>query len=319
MAARALEERFVRCRQQLSALRPQEDALVSEVVTARTAADTASGHPDFEKLRQELKRKKFMFLATEAQHRFAQSCCDGLRGLDGHKGDDLEMMLQEAKSRDQALVSEISKELEEHHRLCQELERVTKDGDQARMLCEMELEELDVLLQEDDDEATPIDSLLKTPEELATQSSLEAKAKRQRLEQRSSDTPLEVSNAEECLAKLRELEQREIAEVERLQGLAAFEEQLGLPRIVFDDAKGLVVLRRPSSEPEDDLPLRTVKVDFDASGRLLQAETHPSLGLRNEEAASVQADDLGRLLTLAWDRILGQPLGPAAEIAAAGG
>eukprot|EP00931_Biecheleriopsis_adriatica_P091975 TRINITY_DN65817_c0_g1_i1.p1 TRINITY_DN65817_c0_g1~~TRINITY_DN65817_c0_g1_i1.p1 ORF type:complete len:302 (+),score=95.80 TRINITY_DN65817_c0_g1_i1:34-939(+) len=301
MAAQGLAERLSRCRMELAALSAQADALTSG---ATSAASQAAG-ANFEQLLQDFKRKKFMFLAVEAQLGFLRTCQDGGLRL---QGDDLDVRLDAARARDQELVQDIARELDEHDRLSKELSQFTTDDHQVRLLCEAEVEEIEALIVE---EAVETEVQHPTLEELAA---CGGKAKRPRLEELRHQH-LELSEAEETLAEMRDLEAKESAEVEKLQSLAAFEEELGLPRIRFDGEKGTILLGRESKQ--DDMALRSVKVEHDAAGRLLRAEAHPMLGLWNEATTAVECDDLARLLTLAWDRASAQSTGVG--IATAGG
>ncbi|CAE8669697.1 unnamed protein product [Polarella glacialis] len=298
------------CREELLALRPEAEALsvgtqCSAITPAMADASTpaAAAARDMPSLRQDLKRKKFMYLAVEAQLCFARSVfANGApAGSMSREGRDMEAARREAKMRNKALNRNVAQELEEHSRLCQELTRTHKQSQQLDSLCEEELQELQELAEEDAEAVALADRSL-TPEELAAGPSIEAK----RLK---SDDP------EALLAQLLSLEAQELAEVEQLEALELFEQQLGLPRIDIDSAKGVLVLGRQDCQRKDDATLRTIKVERNGLGKLLRAETHPSLGLWNEATGAVEADDLGRLLTLAWDRIRGMD----SEIASAGG
>lgn len=117
-----------------------------------------------------------------------------------------------------------------------------------------------------------------------------------------------LRSAEASRVELERLEREVRAEVVKLEGHAALEEEfgLGLPRITFDDSVGTVTLGWPPRmdvPSGDDVTVRTVSIEFDAHGRLVHAAAHASLEMRDEERAAVAGDDLAHLLTLVWDRV----------------
>lgn len=93
-----------------------------------------------------------------------------------------------------------------------------------------------------------------------------------------------------------------LAQIARFESLNALELELGLPRIEFDDATGVVQLQDSSELDEEPDPVLAVCVQFGPDGKLCAAEAHPSLSLQAECAAAVARDDLPRLLTAVWHR-----------------
>ncbi|CAE7541905.1 FP1, partial [Symbiodinium necroappetens] len=98
-------------------------------------------------------------------------------------------------------------------------------------------------------------------------------------------------------------EAAEAEEIARLERLAAFEADLGLPRIQFFERDGLILLSRAGALPSEGSSSHiSAKAQWDATGRLLCIEPPPSLCLQFEAASAVASGDLGRLLALMWDR-----------------
>lgn len=265
-----------------------------------------------------------MYLAVETQIRFLAGCQES--DLNDVKGQDLEMARREAKERNQALKRQISREVEEYAKLCQEYSDIYQDAMRWHEECQSELRELSHLMEEkaSSEEPDPLPENIFTEWESALQTAADdtrlgtEKAarmvvdqshdilKRRKLGYERHCLFEEQRKHEQLRDKLGHLEAQQLAEIEKLESLACFESELGLPRIEFNDSKGIVVLGEPASIEGDDREIRTIKVEHDAFGRLVRAEPHPSLGLWNEGTISVENNDLARLLTLVWDRVCEQ-------------
>jgi len=273
-----------------------------------------------DQLRQELKRKKFLHTSVMAHLGFISGIQQGQLTSPEVVGrsQDLEAAKDKAKERNLALKSEVAREVEEHGDLYKRRAQVYQDVSRQYEECERMLRELHSLVEEEEAEDTEFAS--EGPEGLANSlhCSLEEEevphslleqsdelAKRRRLEFELRCLEKQRRLPEEVRAELAQLEAREEREIDRLEALERLQCEVGLPRLHFDGARGAVVLGGPPGQGErrEDLALRTVKVEHDAAGHLVRAETHPSLGLWNEATHCVNDNDLARLLTLVWDRL----------------
>ncbi|CAJ1435864.1 unnamed protein product [Effrenium voratum] len=100
-------------------------------------------------------------------------------------------------------------------------------------------------------------------------------------------------------------EQREKALTESLQQLQDAELQLGLFRLELDHGKGLAWVGEPpkDEEPSELDAFRSIAVQFDEEGALLDAEPHPALGLSKFAERAVEQQDFAILPTLVWNRL----------------
>lgn len=253
------------------------------------AADKELGpSTEEEEWAQEFKQRKFMFLAVEAQRHFMRMQESG-----DVSGEALERMFCQLSAEEEVLGEELLLELEEHLRLSEELANTRRDALERYRLCQEELEDLRISAQEEQDE----------------EESAGARLMAKRL--RTSSIP---DDEEGLVQELVKSEAAEAEEIARLERLAAFEADLGLPRIQFFERDGLILLSRPqlhsleSASRAGALPSEgssshiSAKAQWDATGRLLCIEPPPSLCLQFEAASAVASGDLGRLLALMWDR-----------------
>lgn len=255
-------------------------------------------------LLQELERKKLMFLAAQAQLSFITLISGELKGLD-HNAAELRAadLLRAARARNEALELELHGATKNHEQLRKALAAAKRDANRLQSQCKEELEEVESLLAEEEAEAEQ-QAFSEAHEGL--HGSLEAW---QSLDYEQKCLDYHRQQPQDMLDELPRLESQEQAEVASLEAMCAQELELGLPRICFDDVKGFVQLGGPAARAADP-GLLTVKVHHDDVGRLLQAETHPALGLGNDCVTSVESNDLARLLTLVWDRAVSIAPGP---------
>jgi len=226
---------------------------------------------------QEFKQRKFMFLAVEAQRHFMRMQESG-----DVSGETLERMFCQLSAEEEVLGEELLLELEEHVRLSEELANTRRDALERYRLCQEELEDLRISVQEEQDE----------------EESAGARLMAKRL--RTSSIP---DDEEGLVQELVKSEAAEVEEIARLERLAAFEADLGLPRIQFFERDGLILLSRAGAlASEGSSSHISAKAQWDGNGRLLCIEPPPSLCLKFEAASAVASGDLGRLLALMWDR-----------------
>merc|ERR1711933_89474 len=102
------------------------------------------------------------------------------------------------------------------------------------------------------------------------------------------------------MGRLGHCETQQHIQIKSLESLAQIEKQFGFPAIRFDGENGVVVVGQPHKDNTNGFAIHTIKIEYDAQGRLIRAEPHPSLGLWNEGFVSVETGDLARLLTLVW-------------------
>lgn len=281
-----------------------------------------------EEMRQVLKRKKFMYLAIEAQLNFLNGCTySDLASLENAMhGQDLEVARLEGKERNTTLKRLISLEEEKQIALYEELSAVYQDAMKCHKQCELELSELADVVNEADiannsgnspqlELINSIENLKDARVEMGCDAERtaniwcgqsEENIKRRRFEYEQKYLEQQLHQPQEMRNELEHCEAQEQSRVEFLESMARIEDQLGLPRIEFDDENGVIVVGQPIANNPNDLAMRTVKIERDAQGRLIRAEPHPSLGLWNEGTVSVENDDIARLLTLVWDRLCEQ-------------
>jgi len=277
---------------------------------------------DLRKGLQELKRRKFEYLAVESELRLLERCQQSeLSYLEQNQ--DRERARIEAKNALRELKQQVEKENEAKQELYGEIARLVAEHEEAHGRCTddlLEAQQLHAAMEEDEEDAQASGSLLParmepdvTPLEAQSLAGLaaaqvEEESKRLRQEFSAECLRKTLSDAEKCREKLERLEWEERAKVAELESHADLDEEfgLGLPRITFDDSAGTVTLGWPpriAAPSNDNIAARTVSVEFDEQGRLVRADTHPSLELSAEAKQSVETDDLARLLTLVWDRI----------------
>mmetsp|Transcript_129453 Transcript_129453/g.360580 ORF Transcript_129453/g.360580 Transcript_129453/m.360580 type:complete len:343 (-) Transcript_129453:115-1143(-) len=341
MAGPPMRERLVRLQDELEHLGAAAAAAAAVDGVAPTGCGSGGAAADaaaVEELRQELKHKKFVHLSVQAQLSFVSGCLQGDLSPDlAAQGQKLEAARREAKERNQALKREEARETEEHARLCIQRMEAYREAMRGYEECQEVMRQLQSLVEEEEAEEVglpgeglealtgslgcsadeeegeaPERALLEQPEELA---------KRRRLEYERRYLERQRRVPEELRAELVQLEARERREVERLEALERLQCEHGLPKLHVDDSGGTVMLGGPraAGELSEDFAVRTVKVERDASGHLVRAETHPSLGLWNEATHCVNDNDLARLLTLVWDRLCEQQCRNGTEPAELGG
>jgi len=281
---------------------------------------------DFQKVLFELKRRKTMYLAAESELRFLQSCHHSELACLERGVEDREQTRLAAKNELRELKREVERELEVKQELYKEISRLTGEHAEIHDRCTRDVLQVQQL-QADIEDEDHLDGLLLPDVEMPAafgddgalaqdaesvaglaRQQAEELAKEQRQELQAEYLRKTLRAAEANRMELERLESEARAEVVRLEGHAALEEEFGLclPRITFNDSAGVVTLGWPSTMPvpsDDDVSVRTVSVEFDEHQHLAHARTHPSLELQAEERASVERDDLPRLLTLVWNRI----------------
>lgn len=318
MAKVAHAEWIVKCQDQLAEFHP--DVLRCEFPAA-SPADSKS----FEDLEQELKEMRSMYLSVEAQLRFIEGCQQSDLASLGSlvRGQALEKARITSKEWTRDLKGDITKEIEEHVQCYQELSDAYQNARKWHEQCTRELCEVSQLMDAAgefgsqplltvgewagslQDAVEDLDVGGERASKLFSEQSEELK-KRRKVEHEKGCINQERRVMAAQHAELERLEASETAEVEHLERLEELGNQLGLPKIEFDDARSVVILGWPNADLHavgDDVAIRTVAVKHAENGRLVRAEPHPSLGLWNEATTSVEDDDLGRLLTLVWDRV----------------
>lgn len=319
MAQLRMNERLARLQNELACCKP-------DLPRAESPSDD-----DFQKAFFELKRRKTMYLAAESELRLLQSCHQSELACLERGVEDREQARLAAKNELRELKREVARELEAKQELYKEVSRLTREHAEIHDRCRrdmLQVQQLQADIEDEDhiDGLLPHDSLkLDVPMAAAsgdggalaedtesvaglTREHVEELEKEQRQEQQAAYLRKNLGAAEADRMELERLEREARAEVVRLEGHAALEEEFGLclPRIEFNNSAGTVTLGWPSTMPvpsDDDVSVRTVSVEFDEHECLVHARTHPSLELQAEERASVERDDLPRLLTLVWNRI----------------
>jgi len=284
---------------------------------------------EFQAACHELKRRKFMYLAAESELRLLQSC---------HKSElaylqqtqERESARIEAKKVLRELKHEGERQREINEELYSQIAQLVAETEAARDRCAHDIREAQRLqadMEEEDKDMQPrslledaeMDATLQAPQDddnllmhnaenlagmVAAQVEEETKQDRKRFEAECLRRNLREVEARRT--KMEQLEEEARAKVIDLEGHMAEMEELGLPRITFDDSAGTVILGWPPRTPVprgDDVAVRTVSVNFNEQGQLVDARVHPSLELWDEASLSIEKDDLARLLTLVWDKV----------------
>lgn len=260
-----------------SALRPACNVEPSAEFVAR---EEAYGGDSPRQCAEDLKQTEFMYLAVES-HLQLLSGASHDAGAEGLEEWLTRQVAQEAAKYD-ALLEDIASELVSYGRLYEEIAKNVEEASNA----------------------TPMGAPTAAASSRAD-GAIPATAERLSWELQLLDH--HRAEARKACEKLMRSEEQERWEVQNLEALEVSESQLGLPRITFDDARGIVVLRRQEAsiageEAPDGSTVLEVKVEWDDSGKLVSVEPHPSLDLWSEAATSVERDDLARILALVWDR-----------------
>lgn len=282
-----------------------------------SSADLA--YPSIDQLKVDLKKLKIFFTEADSSRRFAQharsrQCFEA--AVPGAR--DAER--REAKAAVRALKQQVLAEEECQRVVMQEV----KDArNRARVLYRKCIEALTALTNDNGD----VDMDLGLAESL-WQSGQQAKGgieqvthfwktvegqMMQRKDLEKSLATLEELRRDKQAVKqqLIELQDKLLHELKIKEATLPLEATLGLPQVEFDDDRHVATFGRAKRLPpgaeearRKDEELRSVEVSFDNLGRLVRARPNPLLGLdQAAEQAAVQ-DDLARLLTKAWNRLL---------------
>jgi len=231
-------------------------------------------------LRDELKRKKGMFLAAQAQYAHE-------RRQAGMADEPISAAAaQAAKEKAHDMQKEVERAIEAHSAAQREFEALRATVGSSRDTCEKQL-------------AVLYGDVPATDHNPGLFSAAARGEKRQRLEEE-----LQALHATRSNIDYAQLEEAVTIEIAKLEALASQRDELGFPIIEFHDDRKEVVLSAPGGI---DARLKTVvKVETEPSGRLLSAEPDQRLGLWNEVKAAVENNDLAWLLTLVWDKLCEQ-------------
>eukprot|EP00929_Paragymnodinium_shiwhaense_P108241 TRINITY_DN74569_c0_g1_i1.p1 TRINITY_DN74569_c0_g1~~TRINITY_DN74569_c0_g1_i1.p1 ORF type:complete len:344 (-),score=99.75 TRINITY_DN74569_c0_g1_i1:272-1303(-) len=321
--------RLAEYKEQIAACNPDKlSEFGRDAIDPRFAAQV----PAYDDLRDQLRALKFKFVQAQEQLNFVQQATlwDGTvtpASFEDHR--------RQEKEVNKSIKQKIKDQEQQQARL---LEQVVEATNSNRRLFEQCQRDLESVQQADADGIMPMDicgdagrdgsqgvhgqavreagiatqevatRFLKVNGEMAT--------RRQALEQELAHLREQQRLDQRRARYFEKLTQEEIVQCGHLERLLMAEDQLGLPRYYFDDARSVVTVCAPESEAlsatagiadflrnirED---IRTVEVKYDEAGRLLHAEPHPSLGLDAEAAIAVERDDLGRLLTSVWAQML---------------
>lgn len=290
------------------------------------------GGARIEELEQEFRRGKLTLISVEAQRRFLEMCFRGEGGrYTGPTQDEQQALKQQCK----ALKSDVAEERQQHALLCRQLAEARRELAARQAAAEREAAELARLAEEEEDAAAQLAAHGTAASHSAQDGAAAAFAraaedarrvagvmerglsdevsKRRRLDEDEFAQMLKWHRKHAATrAELERLERRESEKVEALEHLALRETELGLPDIRFDAVAGTVTIGGPGRgrAPAGNgglggasVELRTVQVAYDSEGHLTRAEPHPSLGLWNEGAATVEDDDIARLLTKVRERL----------------
>eukprot|EP00448_Togula_jolla_P025707 CAMPEP_0170650844 /NCGR_PEP_ID=MMETSP0224-20130122/46030_1 /TAXON_ID=285029 /ORGANISM="Togula jolla, Strain CCCM 725" /LENGTH=335 /DNA_ID=CAMNT_0010982555 /DNA_START=70 /DNA_END=1077 /DNA_ORIENTATION=+ len=281
-------------------------------------------NPSLEQLRTGLKRLKFQFVDAEQKLRFAElvqrnqeaATAEVSAGATGRKDE---------QERNKALKKRIAREWEVHGLLGEEVtevyqqskrlyEQCTTDLQNAARAAESEGNESDVDMEAIDWEgpheaaAHEVGRVAQEAVELRREYG-DTVARRQDLEEALRRAQAQRRRDQERAAAFRRQAAQETALLSNHEKVEDAERKMGLPRVDFDDERGVVILsgdpRGVGSEGLSGVPesARTIAVSFDQEGCLLRAEAYPQLGLHREAAIAVERDDLGLLLTEVWLRV----------------
>lgn len=320
MAAPALGDKLARFWEELAEANPDTlpaNGLFSSIPSSEPGVSLG-------KLRNELKRLKFVFTEAEAQKRFAE-CAQGRRIAEQPgNGAALEFKRRESKevnkslkqriAREEQLCSQLLNDIQEAYKQCRQLHeqcsQELREGELSERLTAMD-DDLDLVLGADEtaahldqaagdcfEGAENARSLFRAREEAAVmRRRLEAELEMYEAQNRSNRARAGAFKREES---------RERAHSDSIRQLQEAEAQLGLPRLEIDHIRKVALLGEPpaawesSTETEE---LRTLHIDFTDDGKLIRADLHPALGLQTAAAKAVANDDLAALLTTAWARL----------------
>jgi len=315
-AAPLTAERLAGLREELAEVSP--DAFQPQIIPSASCLAP---------LREELRRLKFVFTEADAQRRFVASALAGNLTAEepptahGSGWGDGERGRKEAKERLKAIKRSIALEEEVHAQVQRDISEAHIRVRQLHEQCALDLQEAETEGAANDSDAD-LDLNTEAVADEHRQAAMDAgqatedvsnirlacqkeAAKRRRLEEELRRLEAKSRAHQDTTAKLRRDEAAGRLLDRNFEALQQAECRLGLPSINFDDTGGLVVLE--GGPPAGDGPLgeaaRAIEVSFDEDGRLLRASPHPVLGLQEASKAAVAEDDIGKLVTLAWDKI----------------
>lgn len=294
--------------------------------------------PTYDDLRQQMKQQKWQFVQAHGQLAFIQA----LESFNASGGGmaSLAESRQTEKDINRSIKNKIQAQEQQHNRLLELLSTQCAENRKLHEQCKRDLEALENAAEGDDagDAVAPMDICADAGRtgaqgvhgQAVREAGLGLQDAAMRMLKVNGEQASQKHELEMELARLQEqaklhrrrakhYEKEAKKEAEAVQSymkLLDAEDKLGLPHYKFIHEQGVVVVEPPSMTAFQgnrrigeflhklDRKICTVALQYDADGSLKSAKAHEILGLDGEAELAVKEDDLGRLLTAVWAKML---------------